>query len=63
MKFGFKRNHRLIAIGDGIVQDAVAFVASVLFRGVDWIFSPLTCLLSKIVSIPCGLHLTDDVVE
>jgi 3-dehydroquinate synthase len=44
MEIGFKRNHRLIAIGGGIVQDAVAFVASVLFRGVDWIFFPTTLL-------------------
>ena len=37
---GFKRNNRLIAIGGGITQDVTAFIASVLYRGVDWIFFP-----------------------
>tara|TARA_B100002019_G_C21263157_1_gene597862 strand:+ start:230 stop:1312 length:1083 start_codon:yes stop_codon:yes gene_type:complete len=40
----FKRNHKLIAIGGGIVQDLTCFVSSVLFRGVDWIFYPTTLL-------------------
>ena len=44
MEIGFKRNHRLIAVGGGIIQDAVAFVASILFRGVQWIFVPTTLL-------------------
>jgi 3-dehydroquinate synthase len=44
MELSFKRNHRLIAVGGGIVQDAVAFVASILFRGVEWIFVPTTLL-------------------
>jgi 3-dehydroquinate synthase len=44
MEIGFKRNHRLIAIGGGIIQDAVAFVASILFRGVEWFFVPTTLL-------------------
>lgn len=43
---GFKKNHRLIAIGGGITQDVTAFIASVLYRGVDWIFLP-TNLLSQ----------------
>ena len=44
MQINFKRNHRLIALGGGIVQDAVAFVASIMFRGVDWFFVPTTLL-------------------
>jgi 3-dehydroquinate synthase len=44
MEMGFKRNHRLIAVGGGIIQDAAAFVASILFRGVKWIFVPTTLL-------------------
>lgn len=44
MQIDFKRNHRLVAVGGGIVQDAVAFVASILFRGVDWYFVPTTLL-------------------
>jgi 3-dehydroquinate synthase len=41
---GFKRNNRLIAIGGGITQDVTAFIASILYRGVDWIFFPTTLL-------------------
>ena len=44
MQMNFRRNHRLVAVGGGIVQDAVAFVASILFRGVDWNFVPTTLL-------------------
>src|SRR5262245_11541197 len=43
---GFKKNHLLIAIGGGITQDITAFIASILYRGVDWIFIP-TNLLSQ----------------
>jgi 3-dehydroquinate synthase len=41
---GFCRNNRLIAIGGGITQDITAFTASVLFRGVDWLYFPTTLL-------------------
>lgn len=41
---GFRKNHRLIAIGGGITQDITAFIASILYRGVDWIFYPTTLL-------------------
>lgn len=41
---GFRRNNRLIAIGGGITQDVTAFIASILYRGVDWIFIPTTLL-------------------
>lgn len=41
---GFRKNNRLIAIGGGIAQDITAFTASVIFRGVDWIFYPTTLL-------------------
>lgn len=41
---GFKRNNRLIAIGGGITQDVTAFMASILYRGVGWIFFPTTLL-------------------
>jgi len=43
---GFRKNHRLIAIGGGITQDVTAFIASILYRGVQWIFIP-TNLLSQ----------------
>lgn len=41
---GFKRNNRLVAIGGGIVQDAVAFAASIIYRGIQWVFVPTTLL-------------------
>lgn len=39
-----RRDHALIAIGGGIIQDIVAFVASILFRGIRWRFFPTTLL-------------------
>lgn len=39
-----QRDHALVAIGGGIVQDIVAFVASILFRGIRWRFFPTTLL-------------------
>ncbi len=44
IKSGFKRNNRIIAIGGGITQDVSAFIASMLYRGVGWIFFPTTLL-------------------
>lgn len=41
---GFRKQNRLFAIGGGITQDATAFIASVLYRGVDWHFYPTTLL-------------------
>ena len=41
---GFHKNNRLIAVGGGIVQDMVAFISSVLYRGIDWIHIPTTLL-------------------
>ena len=35
-----KRNLTLISIGGGITQDITGFVASTLYRGVNWIFVP-----------------------
>jgi len=40
----FRRNDQLIAIGGGVIQDITAFTASILYRGVDWVFSPTTLL-------------------
>ena len=39
-----RRNHRLVAIGGGVVQDITAFLAATLLRGVDWSFVPTTLL-------------------
>lgn len=41
---GFRKNHRLVALGGGITQDVTAFIASILYRGVKWIFFPTTLL-------------------
>lgn len=41
---GFHKNNKLIAIGGGITQDSVAFISSILYRGVDWVFIPTTLL-------------------
>ncbi|MBM9577304.1 3-dehydroquinate synthase [Leptospira sp. 201903070] len=41
---GIKRNSSIVAIGGGITQDIVCFTASILFRGVPWIFIPTTLL-------------------
>jgi 3-dehydroquinate synthase len=44
LETGFRKNNRLFAIGGGITQDIVAFTASIMFRGVNWIFYPTTLL-------------------
>ena len=41
---GFRKNHRLIGIGGGIVQDITAFTSSIMYRGVYWLFFPTTLL-------------------
>lgn len=40
----FRKNNRLIAIGGGIIQDITAFIASIMYRGVEWLFFPTTLL-------------------
>lgn len=39
-----KRNLTLISIGGGTVQDVTGFVASTLYRGITWIYTPTTLL-------------------
>ena len=46
IKSGFKKNHRLVAVGGGIIQDICSFISSIIYRGVEWIFIP-TSLLSQ----------------
>ena len=41
---GIRKNNTLVAIGGGIIQDLTAFVGSMLFRGIEWIFIPTTLL-------------------
>lgn len=44
ISLGFKKNNRIVSIGGGITQDCAAFISSILYRGVDWIFLPTTLL-------------------
>lgn len=39
-----RRDHALVAIGGGIVQDITCFIASTLLRGLEWRFVPTTLL-------------------
>lgn len=39
-----RRNNTVVAIGGGIIQDITAFISSVLFRGIEWVFFPTTLL-------------------
>ena len=39
-----KRNHTLVAIGGGVIQDITCFISSVLLRGVPWKYVPTTLL-------------------
>jgi len=39
-----RRSDTLIVLGGGIIQDIGAFIASILFRGIDWHFYPTTLL-------------------
>ena len=39
-----RKDDRLVAVGGGITQDIVAFISSVIFRGVEWEFLPTTLL-------------------
>ena len=44
MAFAAKKNMTIISFGGGITQDVTGFLASVLYRGVNWIFVPTTLL-------------------
>jgi len=39
-----KKNMTIVSVGGGIVQDVTGFLASILYRGVNWIFIPTTLL-------------------
>ena len=39
-----RKNYTLVAIGGGIIQDVTAFISSILFRGIHWVFYPTTLL-------------------
>lgn len=44
IKKGFRRDHTIVAIGGGVIQDIASFIASILYRGVAWKFYPTTLL-------------------
>lgn len=44
MQFSPRKNLTIISIGGGITQDVTGFVASSLYRGVNWFFVPTTLL-------------------
>jgi 3-dehydroquinate synthase len=44
VRAGVRRNHTVVAIGGGITQDVTAFAASLLYRGISWVFVPTTLL-------------------
>jgi 3-dehydroquinate synthase len=44
MRLGARRDHVLVAIGGGILQDIACFLASTLFRGMAWELVPTTLL-------------------
>ena len=44
ISLGLRRGNIIAAIGGGIIQDLTGFVASIIYRGVDWNFYPTTLL-------------------
>ena len=44
LDIGLTKNDRIICIGGGTIQDLGSFIASILFRGIDWVFYPTTLL-------------------
>lgn len=43
-RLGATRQTRLLAVGGGVIQDIVSFVASVYMRGLQWAYIPTTLL-------------------
>lgn len=41
---GIQKNDKIIVIGGGLVQDIGCFTASILLRGIEWVFVPTTLL-------------------
>ena len=44
IKISVNKTTTVVAIGGGTIQDLVAFISSIFFRGIDWIFVPTTLL-------------------
>lgn len=41
---GFRRDNTIYAVGGGVIQDISGFIASMLYRGVEWYYFPTTLL-------------------
>ena len=39
-----RRHHTIVALGGGVCEDVAGFTASVLYRGVEWVYFPTTLL-------------------
>lgn len=48
---GIKRNHLILALGGGVIGDLTGFVASTLYRGIDFVQIPTTLLAQMDSSI------------
>lgn len=44
LKNKIHRDHKLLVVGGGLVQDVGSFVSHILLRGIDWVFIPTTLL-------------------
>ena len=44
INLNIRKDNLLVAIGGGITQDLVAFISSIIFRGIKWNFFPTTLL-------------------
>jgi 3-dehydroquinate synthase len=44
MERDVKRDHMLVAVGGGIIQDITAFLSAIMLRGIRWKFYPTTLL-------------------
>ena len=44
IELGIKKRNQLVVIGGGVTQDIGCFIASILFRGIDWVYIPTTLL-------------------
>jgi len=60
LRNNIRRDHRLVAVGGGIIQDITCFISATLMRGINWEYYPTTllaqadsCIGSK-SSINCG---------
>ncbi|QWE31053.1 AroB-related putative sugar phosphate phospholyase (cyclizing) [Polynucleobacter sp. Adler-ghost] len=44
VRHGIRRDHCIVAIGGGVIQDITCFISSILLRGIGWQFYPTTLL-------------------